>query len=246
MKILIFGKDSKLAKSIMRFLPDSIALSKKECNICNMDKVENFIYYYRPNFVINCAAYNDVDGAETDSFAHLINGYAVGGMSGKCWTYGIKFITFSTNFVFDGTKEEGYTEKDIPNPISEYGKSKALGEKLIQENCGEFYIIRTSWLYDDDYLEKLKSYSTILAPIDQFGFPSHTRDVAKSVYTIINYGLEPDIYHFTSLSKIPTSKYDFLFKYLGDKVKPCLTKDLKQKALRPKYGYLINTKLPVI
>ena len=115
---------------VMKEKGELLAWDRDDLDITNADAVREKIVALRPTLVINAAAYNDVDGAEKDAtFANSINGDAVGYLAQAAASVGATFVHYSTDYVFDGTKREGYQEEDTPNPISAYGQSKILGEQ---------------------------------------------------------------------------------------------------------------------
>src|SRR5215813_7369235 len=102
----------------------------------------------RPETVIHCAAYTNVDRAETEpDAAYRLNALGSWTVAAACAERGIPICAISTDFVFDGSKPEPYTEFDLPNPISHYGASKLAGENCIRQICNRFWIVRTAWLF---------------------------------------------------------------------------------------------------
>ncbi|MDO8581646.1 MAG: sugar nucleotide-binding protein [bacterium] len=131
-RVLILGAKGMLGQALVRAFHDAevFAWDREECDITDAAFVAKKIGELRPELVVNAAAYNDVDGAEKDStLANVINGDAVGYLANAAEKVGATFVHYSTDYVFDGAKKEGYQESDIPSPISEYGKSKFLGEQ---------------------------------------------------------------------------------------------------------------------
>jgi len=152
MKYLIFGKDGQLAKEFQKTLEkqkkEFLSLSHNECDISDLNKVLKIFEDYKPDVVINCAAYNLVDKAESQYWeAYKTNALGVRNLAYASNIYNSYFVTYSTDYVFDGEKEDGlYTEEDTPNPLNEYGKSKLTGEKWVLDG-EKFLIFRTSWVY---------------------------------------------------------------------------------------------------
>jgi dTDP-4-dehydrorhamnose reductase len=164
-------------------------------------------------------------------------------------------VHFSTDYVFDGSKKEGYVEGDKPSPINAYGRSKLAGEKAIQESeLGNWHIIRTAWLYGehgknfvDTMLSLSKKRESIKVVDDQFGSPTNAVDLAKAIRELIESKAESGIYHRTN--KGVTSWYEYAkeifnaFHVKAD-VLACSSDEFPRPAKRPKYSILKSTKLP--
>jgi len=144
--ILVTGAAGQLGTAFRKILPDdSVFLSRADLDLTDLDRIASTIAAIGPTAVINCAAYTAVDKAESDEeTANTVNGHAVGELAEVCRDIAARFVTFSTDYVFDGTKDGGYVESDAPNPINAYGRSKLLGERLALEANPEALIIRTS------------------------------------------------------------------------------------------------------
>ena len=159
----------------------------------------------RPELVFHGAAYTNVDGCERDpDLAHKVNALGTWAVASAAEEVGAALAAVSTDFVFDGTKRERYTEFDLPNPISHYGASKLAGENLARAACRQCYIIRTSWLYGVHgrnfpytvlHLAKTKPELPIVA--DQFGTPTYTVDLVETVAGIIQTPLY-GVYHVSN------------------------------------------------
>ena len=125
-------------------------VNSKELNIGQKSHMQKFFKNKSFDFVINCAAYTNVEKAEKEpEKAFLVNAEGVKNLAEVCKQYNSTLIHISTDYVFDGHKNTPYTEGDVPNPINEYGKSKLAGENYIQEILDKYFIIRTSWLYSE-------------------------------------------------------------------------------------------------
>lgn len=160
MRILILGKDGMLGNALQTIFSDCdfVALNSKDLDITKKDDVFTHFMTIQPDVVINAAAYTDVDGAESaPDIVDIINGYAVGVLAKASREINAVFVHFSTDYVFDGQKRQGYKEDDKTAPINAYGRSKELGEKLVLEEmelqswpnqvAGKYFLIRTSWLF---------------------------------------------------------------------------------------------------
>lgn len=151
MNILLFGASGRLGTAFQRVLPAHTYLtpSGNEVDLTTRNIVEQYITDHPVDWIINCAAYNDVNGAELNpDLANALNGYGPGFIAEVATKLGTPCIHFSTDYVFDGTTTSGYTETDTPNPESVYAQSKRLGELEVLEKCPtQGYVIRTSRLY---------------------------------------------------------------------------------------------------
>ena len=163
MNILVFGKDGQLGKAF-KALFDSLAtpantairfVGRADCDLSNNDSLTTLLTQEKPDLIINASAYTAVDKAESDQeMAHAINARAPELMAQYAAKEGATFLHYSTDYVFDGSKDGFYVEGDIRNPLSIYGKSKAAGEVAIEKvfansSKGQFAIFRTSWVYGD-------------------------------------------------------------------------------------------------
>ena len=150
--ILITGANDQLAQDFQKLFNrpglEFIATDYKELDITNIDNVRSFVADKSISHIINCAAYNDVDKAESEKDkAFLLNRDAPKNLAIVSKKIGAIFITYSTDFVFDGTKGSPYIEEDIPNPISVYSMSKYQGEQEVLSFYEKSFVIRTSWVF---------------------------------------------------------------------------------------------------
>jgi dTDP-4-dehydrorhamnose reductase len=184
-----------------------------------------------------------------------INGEANGHLASICNDLGAYLMYFSTDYVFNGTKEEGYKEDDSPSPINTYGTSKLRGEELIQQNTDKFFIIRTSWLFGMHGINFVKTMldladkkRKITVVNDQIGKPTYTKDLAKAIYSLISENqADSGIYHLVNEGE--TSWYDFAKKIfelakIDVQLSPISSEELNRPAKRPRISTLLNTKLP--
>lgn len=241
---MIFGAGGMLGKDLCEVFPDAISFTHNEMDITNRLLVIGAILDNSPDVVINAAAYTKVDQAEDETeLAFEVNGYAPGHIAEGCSQIGAKLIHYSTDYVFEGTKQ-GYIESDNPNPINAYGKSKLRGEQEIAKNTDNFIIIRTSWLFGkngknfvDTMLRLSPQMEKVKVVNDQFGRPTYTADLAHKTAEIIE--LEPGIYHITNEGIC--SWYELASAAIKNAT-PCTSKEYPTKAERPRYSILNNTK----
>jgi len=243
-KILILGADGMLGTDLCSVFPDAVKLTHNDIDIADKAQVIETIKRIGPDVVINAAAYTDVDRCEDNrEIAFDVNGRAPGYIAQACSLVGATLVHFSTDYVFDGSKEE-YVESDHTIPINVYGESKMFGEMNIVESMNDYRIIRTSWLfghYGRNFVETMLKLSsevdTVKVVDDQFGKPTFTADLAHKTVEII--GLEPGIYHITNEGVC--SWYEFASAIINNIV-PCSSDEFVRKAKRPRYSVLINTK----
>ncbi len=243
-KTLIFGAGGMLGTELCSVFPDAVKLFHRDIDIRDRENVIKVIGENMPDVVINAAAYNAVDDCEDNQeLAFDINAKAPGYIAEGCLLAGAKFVHYSTDYVFDGSKKE-YRESDQPNPLNAYGRSKFAGEKAIMQITGNYRIIRTSWLFGlhgKNFVETMLQLSAGMPEVrvvnDQFGKPTYTADLARMTSDIT--GLAPGIYHITNEGVC--SWYVFASAIIGNAV-PCTSEEFKRKARRPACSALVNTK----
>jgi dTDP-4-dehydrorhamnose reductase len=173
----------------------------------------------KPDVVIHGAAYTDVDGCTRNpDLAYNVNAFGTWNLAAACAAQDIPLFYISTDFVFDGTKGEPYTEFDTPNPISVYGASKLAGEKLVAQICKKHFICRTSWMFGihgksfpNTMLELAKTHHERYVVVDQVGSPTHTLDLARTLISMLDSPLY-GTYHITNSGHC--SWYEFAKKTL--------------------------------
>lgn len=187
-----------------------------DLDIASAEAIESIFSQQKYDFCINAAAYTNVEKAESEpERAFLINAEAVKNLAKTCKKHETKLIHISTDYVFDGEKEESYSEEDKVNPINVYGASKLKGEQYIQEALDTFFIIRTSWLYSQfghnffkTILQKTQEGATLNITTEQKGNPTNANDLAALILKIIEKKSEAyGIYHFSNLEE--ATWYDF-------------------------------------
>ncbi len=146
--IAVLGANGQLGSAFVRRLGDRcIAVTRQDLELTDTVSIGAWVDSNKPELVINCAAYTAVDAAENDAdTARAVNALAVGALAEATARHGVGFVTFSTDYVFDGEKPTGYVESDPPNPLNVYGKTKLEGEQLAMADHPNALVIRTSWL----------------------------------------------------------------------------------------------------
>jgi len=257
MKILILGANGMLGYALKNELASRNDLTlgdKQEFDLTRPDYLRQKIEELDLEVVINAAGYTNVDGCETETqLCHQVNGQAVGDLAKICRELDLILVHYSTDYVFDGQNQKGYKEDDPLNPINAYGKSKALGEKLLQENCQKYYLIRTSFLYGDNglnFVEKIIELSKIQDPLrvvnDQVSCPTYAKDLATATMEILEAKKPFGIYHVTNSGCC--SKYEFALKIkeflqFESEIETASSEEFPQPADRPSCSKLLNTKL---
>ena len=256
--ILITGANGQLGYDFQRLF-DSLGTKYIATDIANFDITDTksiddfFSIHSNISLIINCAAYNDVDKAESEiELCNKLNAEAPFNLAKKAKEIGAIFITYSTDFVFYGDIRNPYTEEDMPNPPSIYAKSKRLGEISVLEEYEKVFIIRTSWLFglaNNNFNTQVVNWSkdcTELSIVDdQLSSPTYSKDLAYYSWKLINTNLY-GLYHITNSGSC--SKYDQA-KYVLDKIgwtgnlRKIKTEELNLSAKRSKFSKLDSTKV---
>ena len=256
--ILITGANGQLGYDFQRLFDSLevkyIATDVVDFDITNEKSIDDFFLKHNNiSLIINCAAYNDVDKAETDSdFCMLLNSRAPFNLAKKAKEIGATFVTYSTDFVFDGDIRDPYTEEDMPNPPSVYAKSKRMGEEAVLAEYDKSFVIRTSWVFgiaNNNFNKQVINWSKTRDELnivdDQISVPTYSKDLAYFSWKLIEtkkYGL----YHMSNSGIC--SKYDQA-KYVLDKIGwtgklgTSKTEDFNLPAKRSKFSKLDSTKL---
>ncbi len=268
-KILIIGVMGLLGPELARVFKDSRDYDVTGWDIPDIDigdeaSVNEKILALKPDIIINSAAYNAVDKAEEPEgfeVAKRINGLAPGYIARVANALGALLVHYSTDYVFDGTKKEGYVESDIPSPISRYGESKYLGEVKVQENTERYYLIRLQKLFGmpssnpnakksffETMLNLAKTQDSFRVVDDELANFTYAPDLAKRTKYLIESGMPFGIYHITN-EGAPVTWYGaarILFDLAGIKdvqIIPVSSNEFPRPAKRPKYSILLNKKL---
>jgi len=223
-------------------------------DITNRKSVQVIVAKVRPDIVIHCAAWTDVDGCELNSKkAYKVNSEGARNIALACKEAGAILVYISTDFVFDGKKRRPFREEDKTNPLSVYGDSKLKGEKFIKKILREHYILRTSWLYGkfgknfvDTIAAKGKNDGILRVVKDQVGSPTYTKDLARAIHRLLDksapkYG----IYHVSNSGSV--SWYDYAREILKlarckAKVLAITSSELSRPAKRPAMSVMDNSK----
>lgn len=262
--ILITGADGQLGNELKIVSKnfygyDFIFTDVNTLDITDPEKSQEYIRKSKPDWIINCAAYNQVDKAESEpEIAMKINGMAVKNITDAIRGSECKFIHISTDYIYDGNSNVPYSESVIPNPMSAYGISKLAGEKEALHHHGSM-VIRTSWLYSSfgnnfvkTILRNAKEKESIRVIYDQTGTPTYAADLAAAIMQIVSgvirnhIAMNAGIYNYSNEGVC--SWYDFAVEIIHEaglncNVIPILTKDFKTVARRPVYSVMDKSKI---
>ncbi|MBL0308170.1 MAG: dTDP-4-dehydrorhamnose reductase [Bacteroidetes bacterium] len=258
-RILVTGAHGQLG-SELKFISTGSThsfhfVTRSELDITDESFVTNFFSENQFDFVINTAAYTAVDKAESEKdMALSVNGTGVGFLAKACQQNNIRFIHFSTDFIFDGSLSRPLCEEDITNPLSVYGASKLEGEMLAVQYCPDALIIRTSWVYSSfgnnfvkTILRFCKERESLNIIYDQIGSPTYARDLAAAVLHIINdKKWKSGIYNYSNEGV--ASWYDFAIAIrdlagFNTIINPIETSQYPTPAIRPKFSLLNKAKI---
>lgn len=150
MRAVVVGAAGQVGGALSSLLDDAIPITRAELDLTDLDAIAPVLRQARPELVVNAAAYNAVDTAEEEpALAHAVNAAAVGRMAEVAAELGAAFVTFSTDYVFDGEARRPYLESDRPSPLGEYARSKLRGEELALARSDRSLVIRTAWVMSD-------------------------------------------------------------------------------------------------
>ena len=234
-----------------------IAFTRQNLDIRNLEEVARSLREINIDFLINCAAFTDVDAAELNAdLAFQINANGPKNLAITCKTEGIRFIHISTDSVFSSDSPIFYHVDNPTNPLNIYSKSKDAGEREVTAMYPEgSWIVRTAWIYGrfggrfvHTIVNKSKESGVLKVVEDQFGQPTTTHALAGFLISLIKSSANPGIYHFASQNYV--SRFNFaksIFGFLGedeDRIQPIITLPSSQLAIRPKYSLIqVNNQL---
>lgn len=256
--ILVTGAGGQLGRDIIRLFPTQKlgkvkGFTRCEWDVTDLRRSQEIMYSQKPDVVIHCAAYTQVDDCEQNrSHAYAVHVTASRNLAILCKEVGARLIYISTDYVFDGNKKEGYVEKDIPRPINVYGKTKRLGERWVERVLTDFLIIRTSWLFGtcgNNFVRtissKCKETSDLYVVNDQWGCPTYTGHLAQKMFTLIQKDIR-GIIHVAAEGFC--SWYEFaceIARCVKGKahIHPISSEQLNRRAKRPTYSMLFSNRL---
>ncbi len=196
MKILLTGKHGQVGFELQRALAplgEVVAVDHHECDLADADAIRRLVTEVKPQIIVNPAAYTAVDKAESEpALAEAVNGVAPGVFGEAAARLGALVIHYSTDYVFDGAGQGAYTEADVPNPQSVYGKTKLAGERALQASGADHLIFRTSWVFGahggnfaKTMLRLAGERESLKIVADQFGAPTSAALLADVTAQVI-------------------------------------------------------------
>ena len=229
---------------------EPVLLTRAELDIRDREATEQAFVEHYPGAVVNCAAWTDVDGAEANlEEATEVNGRGAGNVAAAAAAVGAAVVYPSTDYVFDGSKEEGYVESDAVGPLSAYGKSKLAGERETAAANERHWIVRSSWLFGvngrnfvDTMLALAEDRDEVVVVRDQIGCPTYTGHLAAGLMRLLD-GEEHGVHHLAGAGRC--SWYDFAVEIFSQAGRECrvlsMTSDmLDRPAPRPAYSVLVS------
>jgi dTDP-4-dehydrorhamnose reductase len=252
MRLLITGAAGMLGRDVAaaagRSGHDVVALTRAQLDIADRTAVQNAIADVRPDAVVNCAAWTDVDGAEADEpGATRINGDGAGHLA-EAAPY---LVHVSSDYVFDGHGTEPYREEDATAPLSAYGRSKLAGERAVQAANPDHAIVRSSWLFGaggknfvDTMLRLAAERDELRVVDDQVGCPTYTGHLAEALVTIAENRTK-GILHVVgagACSWFELARTALEEQHLTTRIEPCTTAEFPRPAPRPAYSVLGSTR----
>ena len=261
-RVLVLGAKGTLGGQLMRLYPEAIGWDREDVDVLDPSALRARLdgLGFVPDAVVNCVAFNDVDGAEDrPDQAFALNAEFPARLA--LWTKqkGIPLVHYSTNYVFDGARGE-YRESDAPAPLSAYGRSKWRGEQLLADIGGPWYVVRTAVIFGpkgeselskksfvDIMLDLAAKRDTIEAVVDEVNSLTYAADLATGTRDLLGAAPPAGIYHVTNSGR--ASWYDFareIFRIAGKStaVLPVPSTRFPRKAKRPPRAVLLNTLLP--
>lgn len=261
MKVLLIGADGTLGTALSELLKDRGLVRWTQADVDLTDSgLRKAVVAASPTLVINAAAYTDVDGAEKNGhLAEIINGTAVGEIAMACRDLGVTMVHFSTDYVFNGETDAGYTEDDVPDPRNTYGRTKLLGERLLQQYAPSYLLIRTSRLFGSPatqggakqnfimkMIELSRTKNELKVVDDEIASPTYAADLAQSSVALIDKNVR-GVFHRTNDGACTWYAFaEEIFRQLHREISllPARGTEFPRPAQRPRNSTLRTTKAP--
>jgi dTDP-4-dehydrorhamnose reductase len=262
-KILITGANGQLGNALQQtsgefvaqHASQIIALTRAECDLMQPDSIAAVLKKFKPDAIINAAAYTAVDKAESDmAAANQVNALAVRQFAVWAQHHKVPLIQVSTDFVFDGQKATPYQTDDAANPLGVYGNTKHQGETFALDECDSAYVVRTGWVYNEEGSNFVKTILRLARERDQLGIiadqigtPTYARHLAQMIWQLLHQRPQQRVWHFSDAGV--ASWYDFAVAIVDEAIslnllerapliKPITTADYPTPARRPSYSVL--------
>ncbi len=273
MRLLLLGANGQVGWELNRSLMplgEVVAIDRQQCDLSQPERLPALVRGISPAVIVNAAGYTVVDRAEgEEQLAMTVNGTAAGVLAEQARACGALLVHYSTDYVFDGTKEAPYLEEDVPNPVNAYGRSKLAGEIAIRQAGARYLIFRTSWIYAARGRNFVRMLMRLAAerdelPVvaDQIGTPNWARNIADAtVHAVrqataerVDGSFASGLFHLTASGT--TSWYGFAEAILDcaarngliaaqrlSRLRPVATEDYPTLAARPKNSRLGGNRL---
>jgi dTDP-4-dehydrorhamnose reductase len=256
-KFLITGSNGQLAREFIRVLAatnhDVIAPSEAKLDISEPNLVHEAVSQNKPQVVINCAAYNLVDKAEEEfDAACRVNAVGARNLAIASKKHNALLVHFSTDYVFDGSKEDFYTEDDPPNPLNNYGKSKLLGERLVAEQTDDYLLFRLSWVFGEgrqNFLYNLLKWAeksqALKVVCDEISVPTYTEDIVEVTMLAVANELR-GIFHLTNggyATRYEVARYFFEKLGVEKLILPVSSEYFPTATKRPPFSAMSNRRI---
>ena len=252
LKVVVTGASGMLGHDVVRAARyvnhDVVPLSHEDLDVVDLPAVERAMRSERPDVVVHCAAYTDVDGAQDDlDSAMTVNADGAGNVAAAAAAVGAAVVYPSSDYVFDGSKSSPYVESDDTRPLSVYAQSKLAGERETAGANPRHWIVRTAWLFGvggKNFVETMLTLGRELGEVmvvrDQVGCPTYTAHVADALVQLLD-GDEYGVHHIAGGGQC--SWYEFaeeIFRQSGVdcRVLSCTTEEFPRPAPRPPYSVL--------
>ena len=261
MRVLVTGARGLLGTAIAREFSTGHslhALEHSRLDITDGAAVASVVGSLRPHLIVNCAAYNDVDGAEEAPAPALsVNAFAVLGLARAASAAGAALVHFSSDFVFEGETDRPYTEEDRPNPRGTYGASKLLGDWFALE-AARAYVVRVESLFGPPgagstrrgslgtIVDRIREQTEVPVFVDRTVSPSYTPDIARAVRALVERTAAPGLYHCVNSGQASWARIAERAAALVDmplRMRPLTLETVALRARRPRYCALSNAKL---
>ena len=249
---MVLGAGGLLGSELMKLLPESAGLTHSQLSVTDLPAINGSLPRYRAEVVFNCAAFNAVDGAESQQeAAYQVNAQGAFNVALACAQHGARLVHFSTNFVFSGTLDRPYRETDQVGPLSVYAKSKLEGEKLVSMVMPRALILRTAALFGgtssqdrlsfpERVLERASGGERLRVVSDQTVNPTHAADLAAAAITLASSDLDGVVHvvnagcaSWDELARATLAEFGVAWE-----VEPVTAAELAAPAARPRNGCL--------
>lgn len=259
MRVLVTGGHGQLGRALLRTAPagmEVVALGSSDCDVTDPATVRAIVARIEPELIVHCAAWTDVDGCERHpERAWRVNALGAQHVATACAEAGAVLVYISTNYVFDGERDEPYHEFDRPNPLSVYGASKLAGEEVVRALCPRHAIVRTAMLYDahsrnfvTTVLRLAREQPRLRMVADQYGNPTFVDDLARALWQLM---VQPAYGTFHFVNQGAASWYEWAVAVLelldlAVPVDPIPAIEFRRAARPPRNGVLKSLAAPAL